>query len=150
MRSGSKKTYLAVDPGEARTGTAFGDSEARIATPLRVIDVPMAQRDRLLAEIRADIESTGAGALVVGLPLEMESGAEGPSAVRARAFGEWLAGATGLSVRHADERLTSAEADWQMAQSGLTRKQKKARRDALAAANILRAFFEMLSDEPSG
>ena len=149
MPSRSKQTYLALDPGEARTGTASGDSETRLATPLRVIDVPAKQRDRLLAEIRVDIESTGAGALVVGLPLEMESGAEGPSAKRARAFGEWLARETGLPVRFVDERLTSAEADWQMAQSGLTHKQKKSRRDALAAANILRAFFESLDDTPN-
>ena len=140
-------TYLAIDPGEARTGTASGDSETRLASPLRVIEVPAKQRDRLLTEIRADIESTNAGALVMGLPLEMESGAEGPASKRARALGDWLASETGLTVHYVDERLTSAEADWQMAQSGLTHKQKKARRDALAAANILRTFLEMLGEQ---
>ena len=41
-----------------------------------------------------------------------------------------------------DERLTSAEADWSMARSGMTRGEKKARRDALAAAAILREYLQ--------
>lgn len=146
MPSPSHTTYLAIDPGEARTGTASGDAETRLASPLRVIEVPAKQRDRLLHEIHADIESTGARALVMGLPLEMESGDEGPSARRARAMGDWIANETGLPIHFVDERLTSAEADWQMARSGLTHKQKKARRDALAAANILRTFLEALDE----
>ena len=60
-----------------------------------------------------------------------------------------VAEATRLDVHLHDERLTSAIADEQMAMSGLTHKQKKARRDALAAANILRSFFEALASAPS-
>jgi putative Holliday junction resolvase len=56
-------------------------------------------------------------------------------------FGERIAALAGLEVRYQDERLTSAQADWQMSQSGLTHKQKKGRRDALAAAAILEEFL---------
>jgi RNase H-fold protein (predicted Holliday junction resolvase) len=51
-----------------------------------------------------------------------------------------LAAATGLDVRLWDERLTSSAADDKLA--GLyTRKQKKARQDAVAAAEILQDFL---------
>jgi len=134
-------TYLAIDLGDVRTGIAVGDTETKLASPLRVIQCPAKDAGRLIAEIRKDIESSGATALVLGLPLEMDTGYEGPMAKKSRVFGERLEQATGLTVHYVDERLTSAEADWQMAESGLTHKQKKMRRDALAAANILRAFL---------
>ena len=37
---------------------------------------------------------------------------------------------SGREVRFQDERLSSVDADWRMARSGLTHKQKKERRDA--------------------
>ncbi|MBC7773721.1 MAG: Holliday junction resolvase RuvX, partial [Pyrinomonadaceae bacterium] len=43
------------------------------------------------------------------------------------------------------ERLSSVAADWTMSQSGLTHKQKKLRRDALAAAGILQGFLDGLA-----
>jgi RNase H-fold protein (predicted Holliday junction resolvase) len=51
-----------------------------------------------------------------------------------------LAGATELEVRLYDERLSSFAADKALA-GHLTRKKKKARQDALAAAEMLREFF---------
>ena len=47
-----------------------------------------------------------------------------------------------------DERLTSVAADWQMARSGMTHKQKKQHRDALAAAAILSDFLNALPSPP--
>jgi putative Holliday junction resolvase len=41
-----------------------------------------------------------------------------------------------------DERRTTDIAHERMARTGLTHKQKKARRDAIAAAAILQAFLE--------
>ncbi|MEO0476580.1 MAG: RuvX/YqgF family protein, partial [Planctomycetota bacterium] len=68
-------------------------------------------------------------------------------AEKCKAFADKLGEATRLPVHLHDERLSSAAADEQMAMSGLTHKQKKARRDALAAANILRGYLEALSLE---
>lgn len=134
-------TYLGIDLGDKRTGIAMGDDETRMASPVRTIDVPSSDAPRLIKEIEKAIEEAGATVLVLGLPVEMDSGDEGAQAKKVRVFGELLREATGMEVIYFDERLTSAEADWQMAQSGLTHKQKKARRDSLAAANILRGFL---------
>ena len=138
-------TYLAIDLGDKRTGLATGDDETGLASPLRTIEIPSKDTDRLTGEIRKAIESAGANALVIGIPFDMHTGDAGPQAKKCLAFATHLREATGLDVHEVDERLTSAEADWQMAGSGLTHKQKKARRDSLAAANILRAF---LNDDP--
>ncbi len=131
--------YLAIDLGAKRTGLATGDDESRIASPLTTIDTAADQeRWRQLTKI---IEVEQPDALVLGLPLNMDD-TEGPAAQAARAFAEQLAQRFNLPVHLQDERLTSAAADAQMARTGLTHAQKKQRRDALAAAAILRAFFD--------
>lgn len=132
--------YLAIDLGDKRTGLAVGDDETRIATPLEVVEMPMQPGDRLIEAIVGAIDDQGAGAMVIGLPLNMD-GTEGPRAKLVRAFAERLAERVSLPMHFEDERLTSADADWSMAQSGLTRGQKKSRRDAIAAAGILRTFL---------
>jgi len=134
--------YLAIDLGGKRTGLAVGDDETGIVSPLTVVE---AKRDAQRIEaIVKQIAREGADVLVVGWPVNMDGGA-GPSAKAAEAFAAKLGEATGLPVHLHDERLSSAEADQQMAQSGLTHGQKKARRDALAAAAILRGFLEAQS-----
>lgn len=142
--------YLAVDLGDKRTGLAIGDTETRIASPLALVEIP---RDReegraLLRELVRLIEehlgpptrAATRGELVLGLPLNMD-GTEGPRAKIARDFAAQLAAHTARPVHLFDERLTTAAADSKMARSGLTRGQKKARRDALAAAAMLESFL---------
>ncbi|MEM8496274.1 MAG: Holliday junction resolvase RuvX [Planctomycetota bacterium] len=131
--------YLALDLGGKRTGVAVGDDEMRIATPLLTIETGSEterwrQLDKIVAEEQPD-------ALVVGVPLNMD-GSTGPAAASALAFIEQAAARFGLPIHPQDERLTSAAADDAMARTGLTHGQKKQRRDALAAAAILRAWFE--------
>lgn len=137
--------YLCIDLGDKRTGLAVGDSVMRIASPAGVLEIPLAQRngDALLEAIIKHIREHAAAALVVGLPLNMD-GTEGPRAKLTRAFAQRLAQTTGLPLHMQDERLTSSDADWQMARSGLTRDQKKSRRDALAAATMLADFLKNL------
>lgn len=136
--------YLAIDLGDKRTGVAMGDTFTGIVTPLDVINT--ASEAERFTRLRDLIEWEGPGALVVGWPLNMDCSV-GPSAEKCKAFADKLSEATRLPVHLHDERLSSAAADEQMAMSGLTHKQKKARRDALAAANILRGFFEKLASE---
>ncbi len=131
--------YLAIDLGEKRTGVAIGDDLTGIVSPLDVIETS-SENERFI-RLRDLIEWEGPGALVVGWPLNMD-GSAGPAALKCKAFADRLSQATRLPVHLHDERQTSEIADEQMAMSGLTHKQKKARRDALAAAAILRGFLE--------
>ncbi|MEM9345081.1 MAG: Holliday junction resolvase RuvX [Planctomycetota bacterium] len=136
--------FLAIDLGDKRTGVAMGDTFTGIVTPLDVIET--SSENERFVRLRDLVEWEGPGALVIGWPLNMD-GSVGPSAEKCKAFADKLAEATRLPVHLHDERLSSAAADEQMAMSGLTHKQKKARRDALAAANILRGFFEAIGSE---
>jgi putative Holliday junction resolvase len=138
--------YLAVDLGDKRTGLALGDSVTTVVAPAGLIEVPIADRaggallDALVRAIDQQIGAASKADLVVGLPLNMD-GTEGPRAKLIRDFAARLAARTGRTIHYQDERLTSSEADWAMARSGLTRGQKKQRRDALAAGVILRDFL---------
>jgi putative Holliday junction resolvase len=146
--------YIAIDLGDVRTGLALGDDETRIASPLTVVECPAglcggeALLDLLVKAMDDAVARHTPCGLVVGLPINMDE-TEGPRAALARAWGERIAKRTGRKVHFQDERLTSADADWSMARSGLTRKQKKERRDALAAAAILREFLGALPPSES-
>jgi putative holliday junction resolvase len=153
--------YLAIDLGDKRTGAAVGDDVTRIVTPLEVIATSSpAERDRRLGLL---IDEHGPDALVVGLPLDRREGKggrrklqirglqptayslqpdEGPAAQKARAFAEHLRATFHLKVHLVDEGLTSFAAEEQLSRTGLTHAGKKGRRDALAAAVILRDFLQ--------
>ncbi|MEM7228509.1 MAG: Holliday junction resolvase RuvX [Planctomycetota bacterium] len=134
--------YLSIDLGDRRTGIAAGDDESCIVTPVAVVEVP--RGDRLMNAIVDVINDHVPDELVVGLAMNMD-GSEGDRAKICREFGLQLQQRTALPVRFQDERLTSFDANEQMAQSGLTHGQKKSLRDALAAAAILRDYFESLA-----
>lgn len=139
--------YLAIDLGDRRTGLAIGDDETRIATPVALIDTPLAAHDgrelldRILDAVLKHLGPPDSpGEIVVGLPLNMD-GSEGPRARAVRAFAQRIRECTSRPVHLYDERLSSADADWTLARTGLSHAQKKRRRDALAAAAILRDFL---------
>jgi putative Holliday junction resolvase len=136
---------IAIDLGDKRTGVAAGDTHTRIVSPIEVIETPITSNggEELLRQLAKVIEEHAPARVVMGLPLNMD-GTEGPAAAKARAFGARLAGRIKPEVVYHDERLSSADADWTMAGSGMTHKQKKLRRDALAAASILRGYLGTL------
>lgn len=138
--------FLAIDPGGKRTGLAVGDDRTRHAGPVGVIEA--SDPTSLLRGVRDAIDEHGPDELVIGVPLNMD-GSEGPAAKKAVALAILLEQHTGLKVHRVDERLTTFAADDLMSRSGLTHKQKKARRDALAAAAILRDFLARRGDGPA-
>ena len=129
--------WLAIDHGTKRIGVAVGDAAGGVVSPLEVL--PAQPLALAIEQIKRLADEYGATGLVVGWPINMDD-TEGPQAKLARQMGVQLAGATGLDVRLWDERLTSFEAD-QALIGQYTRKQKKQRQDAIAAAAILRDFF---------
>ena len=142
---------MAVDLGAKRTGIAVGDAFTCIATPIDVLHVPLADAggERLLDAIvlasfkHLGVPGEGRGEIIVGLPLNMD-GTEGGGAKRAREFAARIGERARRVVHLVDERLSSAQAEWDLAGSGLTHGQKKDKRDALAAAAVLREFLETM------
>ncbi|MBX3356544.1 MAG: Holliday junction resolvase RuvX [Phycisphaeraceae bacterium] len=130
--------YLALDIGAKRTGVAAGDDVVRLVQPLTVLQAPIGPP--LLHALATLLCEHAPDALVVGLPLNMD-GSEGPAAKSIQELARDLAAKFSLPVHLQDERLTSSEADARMARSGRTHGQKKALRDALAAAAILEDFL---------
>ena len=129
--------WLGLDHGAKRIGLAVGETTTGIATPLEVISAePFNEVIRRVLDLA---EQYGAGGIVVGWPLNMDD-TEGNQARLARRMARDIAHRTHLAVRIWDERLSSFAADKALA-GYLTRKQKKARQDAVAAASMLADFL---------
>lgn len=129
--------YLAIDLGQKRVGLAISDAGQSMAFPLVVLDAGVG----LISRVAQIVQSEKAGAVVIGLPLNMD-GSEGPRAKASREFAAQLTKAVSVPITLFDERLSSAEADWKLAGSNFTRDERKKRQDAIAAAVFLQAFLE--------
>ena len=95
---------------------------------------------RTLARIETLCREMEIGAVVVGLPLNMDD-TEGERAAAARSFGEAVERRTGLPVYYEDERLTTLAADEILDETGFARKDRKEVIDQLAAVLILESFI---------
>ena len=129
---------MAFDPGSKRIGVAVSDPLRIVASPLTVIDAtdPWEEIEELIHEYApTDV--------VVGLPVSL-SGAEGPAAERARAFGEELERRTGRSIHWVDERFTTQKAEEALIEGGVRRRQRKDTVDKVAAAVILQHYLSSI------
>ena len=131
--------YLAIDHGQKRTGLAISDASETLVSPYAVIETTNQQE--LVRRITEIIRTEEVEAVVLGLPLNMDD-TEGPRAKKVRQFGLVLQTQTDCLIILHDERLSSYEADFLSEELNLTRKKKKKRLDAIAAAAILRSFIE--------
>ncbi len=129
--------FLSIDYGLKRTGVAVCDSSETICTPLEVIE----GQGSLLGRLKKLAFEYKADAMVFGLPLNMDD-TEGKQAKLVRAFAGKAAKTTSLEVYFQDERLSSRTAERMLIDARLTRKKKKKRLDAVAAAAILDDFLE--------
>ncbi|HOL89549.1 MAG TPA: 6-phosphogluconolactonase [Anaerohalosphaeraceae bacterium] len=128
---------MAIDHGDKRTGLALCDASERVVSPLMVLE----GAENSPAGIRRALESYQLDAVVIGLPYNMD-GTEGPRAAKVRRFAEELKKSLPLPILFFDERLSSFEAQEKLAAMELTRKKRKKRLDAVAAAAILEGFLE--------
>jgi len=129
--------YLAIDYGDKRTGLAICDHAETIASPLTVIE---GQKD-LIKKINEIVTSEEIDAIVLGLPLNMDD-SKGFRAKLVFKFAEKLKAQLQIPIHLQDERLSSFAAEAELAPAELTRKKKKKRLDAVAAAVILQAFLD--------
>ena len=131
--------YLGIDYGTKRTGLATSDDAATLAGPHSVIET---ENDLYLAEqIVGVIDAEAIGAVVLGLPLNMD-GSEGPQAEKVRSFAEQLSVLVSVPIYFHDERLSSDTAESLFPPGEMTRRQKQKRRDAVAAAVFLQSFLD--------
>ena len=140
---------VAVDLGTRRIGVAVSDSGGIMATPYSTI-----QRS---GDVRADrarvaelVAETGAGLVVVGLPLSMD-GSEGPAARAALEEADALRQVLDVPVECHDERLTSVTANRALTGAGVTGgRRRKARAagvvDQAAAAILLQSWLDSRTD----
>ncbi|MHC4257845.1 MAG: Holliday junction resolvase RuvX [Planctomycetota bacterium] len=131
--------YLAIDHGQKRTGLAISDASETLVSPHSVIET--ASEEELLRRISDVLVAEGIDAIVVGLPINMD-GTESDRSLKVRQFVLAMQELTDKPVHLHDERLSSFEAGYLVGDLELTRKKKKKRLDAIAAASILRSFFE--------
>ncbi len=136
--------YLGIDYGTKRIGLAVSDPDGQVASPLTTL-LSGGDPDTQARDVVRAAEDYGVEEWVVGLPLNMDD-SEGPQSKLVRRFATCLARFTDDPVHLWDERLSSLTADDRMAQTGLTHKKKKKRRDALAAHVILQSFLEAHHD----
>lgn len=105
-------TLLGFDYGTGKIGVAVGQTISATATPLTTVHN---HRDRPdWTRIAALIRDWQPEAAVLGLPYRMDDSEEDWSA-RVRRFGRQLEGRFGLRVHLVDERLTTIEAERDLA-----------------------------------
>lgn len=135
------RIFLGFDFGSKRIGVAVGQELTRSARALVTLNNRNGAPDweaitRLITEWQP-------AAMVVGLPLNLD-GSDHEITRLARRFGNRLSGRYNLPVYTMDERLSSAEAETQLAEQG---RYEKADVDKLAAQLILQGWLEQHSSD---
>jgi putative holliday junction resolvase len=130
---------LGIDTGTKRVGLAISDADRIIASPLTTLQRQNSESDAQF--FRDLIARESVVGIIVGLPMHTD-GREGVKAQEARAYGDWLATITNLSVEYADERFTTVHAESALWDAGLTHQKRKDRRDRVAAQIMLQAYLD--------
>jgi putative holliday junction resolvase len=133
------RRILALDVGKKRIGLAVSDELGLTAQGLETLHRNRIREDlSRLGELTKRLE---VGTLLIGKPLHM-SGDESRQSEYTREFADRLARHTSLPVVFWDERLTSAEAERMLRESGASLDQKKKSVDRLAAVLLLESYLE--------
>ena len=144
---------LGLDYGTKTVGVAVSDPLEITAQPLETIERKSAGKLRqTLARIEAIIEEYGAAGqqekiekIVLGYPKNMNN-TEGDRCEATVSFKNDLERRTGLEVVLWDERLTTAEAERILMDSGVRRENRKTYIDKMAAAVILQNYLDSKSN----
>jgi putative holliday junction resolvase len=136
---------LGLDVGTKTIGMALSDVTRSVATPFDTI-----RRSKFTADaktIREVVEKNQVGALVIGLPLNLD-GSEGPRAQSTRAFARNLAAHVEVPMVFWDERLSTAAVERHLIEADASRKRRAEVVDRMAAAYILQGALERLRRIP--
>ncbi len=138
---------LALDLGTRTIGLALSDVGRTIATPFDTIARSKLAAD--LARLVSVIEAEGVGALVLGLPINMD-GSEGPRCQATRQFAADLLKRTDVPLSFWDERLSTRAAEIALLDADMSRKRRAEVIDKVAAAVILQGFLDFLAASKDG
>ncbi len=136
---------LGLDLGSKTIGLALSDSALRVASPVETL-----RRGRFTKDAQAlkqVIAARGVGALVIGLPVNMD-GSEGPRCASTRQFAANLERIAGIDLPMAfwDERLSTAAVQrFLIDEADMTRKRRAQVVDKMAAAYILQGALDALA-----
>ncbi len=131
--------FMAVDWGRARLGLAVSDDLGITAQGLA--SLPRISEAQDVEALGAYIRTLGVGAIVVGLPKNMD-GSLGPSAEAARTFARALQDHLEIPVHLWDERLTTLAAERALLSAGMRRRARRVVVDQVAATMILQGFLD--------
>lgn len=132
---------LGLDLGTKTIGLALSDVTRSVATPYRTLRWTKFTGDA--KAIAAMIAENGVGALVIGLPINLD-GSEGPRAQATRAFARNLASFIAVPILLWDERLSTAAVERHLIEAGASRKRRAEVIDRMAAAYILQGALDRL------
>lgn len=133
---------MAVDYGDRRTGFAFSDATNTLVGD--AFTVEEYDPERLAARVADECAARGVGAVVLGLPRNMD-GSEGARAEKSRALAALIEEHTGISPVLWDERRSTIEAHGILRANGKREKKHKKTVDALAAALLLEGYLNSLA-----
>jgi putative pre-16S rRNA nuclease len=132
---------LGLDVGSKTIGMALSDVTRSVATPYHTVRRTKFTED--VVAIEAAIAEHGVGAVVIGLPLNLD-GSEGPRAQSTRAFGRNLAARIAVPILFWDERLSTAAVERHLIEADASRKRRAEVIDRMAAAYILQGALDRL------
>ncbi len=138
----ARRAILGIDYGSKRIGLAVSDLSCTVATSYKILY----RRDILadVAELKRVIAEKEIGAIVMGLPLQM-NGTEGAIAEEVRKFAAVLTEKLNLPLLLWDERLSSSAVEnFLIKEVDLSRKKRAKILDASAAAYILQGALDAL------
>ena len=134
---------LGMDLGDKTIGLALSDVECRIATPMKTLPRRKFREDAV--DLFALIDKFDIGALVMGLPLNMD-GSSGPRVQATRTFARNIRNARAIPILFWDERLSTVAAERALLSVDMSRQKRAAVIDATAAAFILQGALDRFRD----
>lgn len=132
---------IGIDHGDKRIGVAVSDPLGLIASGVAVIGKGASYDDDIKELKRVMKNYPGIDEIVIGLPKTM-AGTIGPQAEKVLAFAGALKQAFKINIVTWDERLTTAEAERDLIEQGLSRAKRKKVIDRSAAAIILQSYLD--------
>lgn len=139
---------IALDVGDATVGIAATDELQLVAFPVctlrrsRSLNADLKMVEDIVCKLKAE-------KIIVGLPLDQE-GREGKQAAKVKDFSSRLAQRLKVPIELWDERFSSADAEERLLDLDVSRKKRKERIHAAAAAVILESYLRELEIQRAG